>query len=98
MVMPHEIIAAYRGNQRHNQIGGETDGIDPEVMADIGYETADRTLEILANMGKVASGKVAPDVKSGKVAPDVKTAPAVCGDCGKPFPCHHGNGRRTFGK
>jgi hypothetical protein len=58
-------------------------------MADIGYETADRTQEILANMGKVASDEVAPDVKK---------APAVCGDCGKPLPCQHGNGRRTFGK
>lgn len=97
MVKPHELITAHNHNVQYNQIG-LYDGVNPDVMADLGFETPDRTLEILANMGKVASDEVAPDVKSAEVAPDVKSAPAVCGDCGKPFPCQHGNGRRTFGK
>jgi hypothetical protein len=88
MVKPHELITAHNHNVQYNQIG-LYDGVNPDVMADLGFETPDRTLEILANMGKVASAEVAPDVKK---------APAVCGDCGKPFPCQHGNGRRTFGK
>lgn len=83
MVKPHELITAYYDNVRSNQIGGETDGIDPKVMADTGFETAEETLKIISNLGNTATSTEKPVT--------------FCGDCGKPLPCDHSNGKRTFG-
>ena len=47
MSSPHEISNAYFDNIRHNQIG-TTDGISPEVAADLGYETAEQAASYVA--------------------------------------------------
>lgn len=49
-------MTAYRLNVRNNQIGGQTDGVSPEVMADIGYETLERTQEIIRDLGEPGVG------------------------------------------
>ena len=37
MLSQYELHQIYRENVTHNQIGGMTDGISPEVAADLGY-------------------------------------------------------------
>ncbi len=76
MVQPHELIEARNANVRHNQIGGRTDGVDSEVMADLGYETPERTLEIIASMGEAASTHVAPKIKEEAPAVVTRDVPA----------------------
>jgi len=88
MVQPHELITAYNHNVHHNQIG-YTDGVDPEVMADLGYETFERTKELISGLGNTATTTSEVTV--------VYKKPVICGDCGQSLPCRHGNGRGTFG-
>lgn len=65
--LEQDIRTAYYDNVRNNQIGGATDGISPEVAADLGYETADQAIEIsqavaLAHkLGKEAVGSSQPE-------------------------------------
>jgi hypothetical protein len=90
MTHPYDVITAYHDNIRHNQIGGLQDGIDAQLMADLGYETPERMIEIMSGLGAAASCEAAPAALKENESP-------VCGDCGRPLPCQHGNGRRTFG-
>ncbi|OGL31054.1 hypothetical protein A3D14_02245 [Candidatus Saccharibacteria bacterium RIFCSPHIGHO2_02_FULL_47_12] len=43
----HELERVYHDNVRANQIGGETDGISPEVASDLGYSTHEDTRQII---------------------------------------------------
>lgn len=82
MSTAHELIQAHYHNVAHNQIGGETDGVSPEVMADLGFETAQQTLDIIKNLGSVAERE------------DVAV---YCADCGQKLPCGHAGNGRTYG-
>ena len=82
MIEPHDIEAAFLQARDLNE------GVDPNVLADLGYETHERTVEIIAGLGGAASVEAAPETKKD---------PVICGDCGQPMPCQHGNGRGTFG-
>lgn len=48
---PNDLMNAHHANTRHVQIGGLTDGISPEVAADLGYETPEETQQIIRNIG-----------------------------------------------
>ncbi len=72
-------------NIRDHQIGGITDGMTPEQASDIGFDTPATIEETLKN---ISERKVAIARSLGGV---------VCGDCGKVFPCPHGDGKQTFG-
>ncbi|MEI7522456.1 MAG: hypothetical protein WCJ86_03235 [Candidatus Saccharibacteria bacterium] len=56
MTKKSDIITAYYDNLRNNQIGGEKDGIDPEVAEDLGYESPKQLANIIENVGKTAVG------------------------------------------
>lgn len=43
---PGDIQRAYFDNLRDNQIGGQTDGVAPEVAADLGYTTYEDMVQI----------------------------------------------------
>jgi len=54
MTKKSDIITAYYENLRNNQIGGETDGIDPKVAEDLGYESPKQLANIIENVGETA--------------------------------------------
>jgi len=56
MTKKSDIITAYYENLRNNQIGGETDGIDPKVAEDLGYESPKQLANIIENIGEIAVG------------------------------------------
>jgi hypothetical protein len=60
MTKESDIRTAYYDNLRNNQIGGKTDGIDPKVAEDIGYESPEQVARIIRNaaenIGEMAVG------------------------------------------
>ncbi len=90
MAIKPELQEIYFDNIRTNQIG-ETDGVSPEVAADIGYHT----LEQLAELSPlpVASAEVQESDASVKGAERAKAT--VCGDCGASGGCAHMGYRRN---
>jgi len=60
MTKKSDIITAYYENLRNNQIGGEKDGIDPEVAEDLGYASPKQLASIIRNaaenIGEIAVG------------------------------------------
>lgn len=58
MVRKSTLQQVYFDNIRDNQIGGETNGISPEVAADIGYHTPEQLTELFADERRVALGAV----------------------------------------
>ena len=60
MTKKSDIITAHYDNLRNNQIGGKTDGIDPEVAKDLGYESPEQVASIIRNaaenIGELAVG------------------------------------------
>jgi hypothetical protein len=43
----YELERVYNDNVRDNQIGGKTDGISPEVAADLGYQSPEDVLALI---------------------------------------------------
>ena len=60
MTKESDIRTAYYDNLRNNQIGGVTDGIDPKVAEDIGYESPEQVAIIIRDaaqkVGETAVG------------------------------------------
>ena len=44
-------------NIRHNQIGGETDGITPEVAQDLGFMATDQAIELVQSYEPASAPK-----------------------------------------
>lgn len=42
-----ELLKVAYDNQRENQIGGQTDGIDPETARDLGYTMPDEVVDLV---------------------------------------------------
>lgn len=56
MTKKSDIITAYNGNLRSNQIGGEKDGIGRKAAEDPGYESPKQLANIIENIGEIAVG------------------------------------------
>jgi hypothetical protein len=52
-VTPGDLQQVFWDNVRTNQIGGKTDGINPEVAADLGFQSPDETLVLMGAMHAV---------------------------------------------
>ncbi len=65
MTKESDIRIAYYDNLRNNQIGGVTDGIDPKVAEDIGYESPEQVASIIRDaaqkVGETAISVGMPD-------------------------------------
>ena len=84
MTTSRDIAKAQSDNWQNNP-----DGVDPRVMADLGYTLFDDMPEVFESL----SGKSREELEPvAKVAGSV-----ICGDCGQVMPCAHGDGTNTFG-
>ena len=72
-----DLAAAYWDNVRHNQIGGQTDGIGQDVAADLGFETPEDVTELYENLPEAQRQAV-------DTIGDV-----ICGECAQVIPCAH---------
>lgn len=67
-----DLATAFHDNVRNNQIG-DTDGITPEVAADLGFETRQQAAQIIKNLGKRASSRSREIVAEALLTPPTET-------------------------
>lgn len=89
MVTKATLQQVYFDNLRANQIG-VTDGMSPEVAADLGFSTPDTIGDVLADFERAEIP--ARTEKIARVAGKV-----ICGDCAQVIPCRHAGDGFTKG-